>query len=50
MVERRKIMMKKMLNFMAKIGVKSAIKAGNTVSMFGCYQPKEPKALKKIKK
>lgn len=42
--------MKKILNVMAKVGMKSAIKASNTASMFGCYQPKEPSALKKLKK
>ncbi|MBQ8435744.1 MAG: cyclic lactone autoinducer peptide [Oscillospiraceae bacterium] len=42
--------MKKLLNVIAKIGVKSAVKASNTTSMIGCYQPKEPAALKNLKK
>lgn len=50
MVERRENVMKKILNIMAKIGMKSAIKASNAASMFGCYQPKEPLTLKKLKK
>ena len=42
--------MKKVLNMMAKFGIKSAVKASNTASIFGCYQPKEPKAVKKLKR
>ena len=42
--------MKKILNIMAKVGMKSAVKACNTASMIGCYQPKEPEALKKLKR
>lgn len=39
----------KLLNAVAKIGYNSAIKACNTVSYYGCYQPKEPKALRDIR-
>jgi cyclic lactone autoinducer peptide len=42
--------MKKLLNVVAKIGVKSAVKSCGTASMFGCHQPKEPESLKKISK
>lgn len=42
--------MNKVLNVIAKIGIKSAVKASDTVSILGCHQPKEPAALKKIKK
>ena len=42
--------MKKMLNVIAKIGIKTAVKASDTASMLGCHQPKEPVALKKMKK
>ncbi len=42
--------MNKVLNVIAKIGIKTAVKASDTASMFGCHQPKEPVALKKIKK
>lgn len=34
----------------AAIGFKSAVKASGTASGYGCYQPKEPKSLKKTKK
>lgn len=40
----------KLLNTLAKIGYNSAIKACNTVSYYGCYQPKEPKAVRDIRK
>jgi cyclic lactone autoinducer peptide len=34
----------------ANLGYKSAVKACNTTSIAGCYQPKEPSALKNLKK
>lgn len=34
----------------AAIARKAAIKASGTASGYGCYQPKEPKALKNLKK
>lgn len=34
----------------AAIGYKAAVKASGTASAFGCYQPKEPKALQNLKK
>ncbi len=42
--------MKKVLNMIAKIGVKSAVKASDTASIFGCHQVAEPAAVKKLKK
>ncbi|HEX3022030.1 MAG TPA: cyclic lactone autoinducer peptide [Lachnospiraceae bacterium] len=42
--------MKKVLNIVAKVGLKSAISAGNQISWLGAYQAKEPKELKKFKK
>ena len=42
--------MNKVLNVIAKIGIKTAVKASDTASMLGCHQPKEPVALKKMKK
>jgi len=40
----------KILNAVAKIGLKTAVKACGTASYFGTYQPKEPEALKQLKK
>lgn len=42
--------MNKVLNVIAKLGIKTAVKASDTASMLGCHQPKEPVALKKMKK
>lgn len=39
--------MNKVLNVIAKIGIKTAVKASDTASVLGCHQPKEPKTLKK---
>lgn len=38
------------LKAVAAIGRKSALKAYNASSAYGCFQPKEPEALKKLKK
>lgn len=38
------------LKAVAAIGLKSAVKASGTASGFSCHQPKEPAALKKLKK
>jgi len=38
------------LKAVAAIGLKSAVKASGTASGYSCYQPKEPAALKKLKK
>lgn len=40
----------KFFKAIANLGYKSAIKACNTTSIYGCYQPKEPSALKSLKK
>lgn len=40
----------KIFKAIANLGYKSAIKACNTTSIAGCYQPKEPFALKNLKK
>lgn len=45
-----KELQKKVLNAVAKIGLKTAEKACGTASFFGVYQPKEPKMLKQTKK
>lgn len=41
---------KKVLNAVAKIGLKTAVKACGTASYFGVHQPKEPEMLKQEKK
>jgi cyclic lactone autoinducer peptide len=41
---------KSVLNAVAKIGMKTAVKACGAASYFGTYQPKEPEALKLMKK
>lgn len=41
---------KKVLNAVAKIGLKTAIKACGAASYFATYQPKEPEMLKQVKK
>ncbi|HHZ05390.1 MAG TPA: cyclic lactone autoinducer peptide [Clostridiales bacterium] len=38
------------LNFVAKLGYKSAIKAAGVASQYHTYQPQEPKALRELKK
>jgi cyclic lactone autoinducer peptide len=38
------------LKLVAAVGKKSAMMAYNASSAYGCYQPKEPEALKKLKK
>jgi cyclic lactone autoinducer peptide len=40
---------KSLLNAIAQIGYKSAIKAGGTASQYGIYQAKEPIAVSKIR-
>lgn len=42
--------MKKILKAVAKVGVKSAVKACGSASMFCCHQVAEPKAVKALKK
>ncbi len=41
---------KAMLNKVAAMGKAAAIKAAGATSWAGCYQPKEPKAVKNLKK
>ncbi len=41
---------KSILNLMAKAGMRSAVKAAGSASLFSYHQPKEPKALKSLKK
>lgn len=43
-------MKKAVLNGIAKVGKKMAVKTCGAASYFGYHQPKEPKSLKKIKK
>lgn len=43
-------MKKAILNLIAKAGMTSAIKAAGAASLYGYHQPKEPKALKNLKK
>lgn len=38
---------KKILNFLAMAGMKSAVKAAGSASIFGYHQPKEPMFFKK---
>ncbi len=40
----------KIYKLIAAFGRKAAIKASGTASGYGSYQPKEPKALKNLKK
>ncbi len=40
---------KAFLKLISSIGLYSAKKACNTVTLFDCYQPKEPEELKKLK-
>lgn len=40
----------KIYKIIAAFGRKAAIKASGTASGYGSYQPKEPSALKKLKK
>lgn len=40
----------KIFKFITAIGRKAAVKASGTASGFGTYQPKEPTALKNMKK
>lgn len=40
----------KFYKLIAAIGRKAAVKSSNTASGFGSYQPKEPVALKNLKK
>lgn len=40
--------MSKMINMVAKIGLKSATCAGKAKSWFACYQKQEPVGLKKF--
>ncbi len=41
---------KSVLNLMAKVGMRSAVKAAGSASLFSYHQPKEPKVLKNLKK
>lgn len=41
---------KAILNVLAKVGMSSAVNAAGAASAYGYHQPKEPKALKKMKK
>lgn len=41
---------KSILNLMAKVGMRSAVKSAGAASIFSYHQPKEPKCLKKISK
>ncbi len=41
---------KSILNLMAKAGMRSAVKAAGSASLFSYHQPKEPKCLKQISK
>jgi len=43
-------MKKELLEVIAKIGYKSAIKAAGTASKYGTYQPNEPEVLQKLRK
>lgn len=43
-------MKKAILNMLAKAGMTSAVKAAGAASIWGYHQPKEPKALKNLKK
>ncbi|MDR2572329.1 MAG: cyclic lactone autoinducer peptide [Oscillospiraceae bacterium] len=45
-----KNLQKNILTVVAKIGLKTAEKACGTASFFGTHQPKEPEALKQLKK
>ncbi|NLK71163.1 MAG: cyclic lactone autoinducer peptide [Clostridiales bacterium] len=45
-----KELQKKVLNAVAKIGLKTAEKACGNASFFGVHQPKEPEILKQAKK
>lgn len=40
----------KICKLIAAFGRKAAVKASGTASGYGTYQPKEPEALKKLKK
>jgi cyclic lactone autoinducer peptide len=40
---------KKILNIVAKVGIRTATDAGGTASMYGLYQPAEPKALQQLR-
>jgi cyclic lactone autoinducer peptide len=42
--------MKSIFSVLAALGMKSAVKASDTASILGCYQPKEPAALNNQKK
>lgn len=39
-----------LLSVVAKVGMKSAKIGANSVSMFGFYQPKEPREMQELKK
>ena len=41
---------KNVLDAVAKLGMRSAIKGAGAASSYGYHQPKEPEALKKLKK
>lgn len=41
---------KKLMTYLAVIGKKAAVKAAGDASVVSCHQPKEPAALKKLKK
>lgn len=41
---------RKIMEAAAKVGMNTAVKACGSASLYGCHQPKEPKALKEIVK
>lgn len=41
---------KRIMEAAAKVGMNTAVKACGCASLYGCHQPKEPKALKEIAK
>lgn len=53
-LKRQEIVMKKIskriMEAAAKVGMNTAAKACGCASLYGCHQPKEPKALKEIAK
>jgi cyclic lactone autoinducer peptide len=53
-IKRQEFVMKKIsrkiMEAAAKVGMNTAVKACGSASLYGCHQPKEPKALKEIVK
>lgn len=48
--EGKSMIKNKIYKLIAAFGRKAAVKASGTASGYGSYQPKEPEALKKLKK